>query len=790
LAVVLLGVALAPLGVFGALAYVNGRESLRQKVGGALEERAASAVDKLSRNLFDRYGDIQLIAQNPVLAVDIAAPEQKSEVLAAMVRTYAPMYTLFLVTDATGVVVGSSDPALLGRNESGEEWFKEALRGDVYYSPVVIRSQQTGALSVVFSAPLRDRAAGKLIGVVASWVNWGTLFDEGLAKKERFGETGELLLLDPRTGRVLAAGRDTGETGAEEVYRTVTAGAATRGVLSYTHQQNGRHYLAGWAVESGFGRYAGQRLVAVARQEEREALASVRTLLGQFLGLGLLTAGAIGGLAALVARRFSKPLVEMATVAEGISQGEVQHTITPRGDDEIGAMANAFRRMTDYLTEMAVIAGRIAEGQLTGTLEPRSSRDAMGQSFAKMLAYLQEMAAIASRIAEGDLRIEVQTRGEGDALGRSIQRMAANLKEVIARLREASDQVASASASIAQSAEESARSGESAASSVEEMTSTMHEMGANIQNVSRNVSAQAASVAQTSASIQQMVRSIHRIAGIVGTLNEMTRRSNEAASEGRGAMAKASEGMNQIRASMDASAQLVQALGLRAESIGKIVGVINDIATQTNLLALNAAIEAARAGEHGVGFAVVADEVRKLAERSARSTSEIGQLIQGIQREVQAVVENIERSGQAVVQGFARSEEVGRALGRIDETVKAVAEVSKEIDGLAGEQSAGSEQIGQAIGKLNEITQEIASAMEQQSSGADQVVRAAERMRDTVQQSTAESSRLAASAQELASQAAALKEMVGRFHIDHPGRAAAPAPVTLVPRRGMALSKG
>src|SRR6187455_238090 len=123
LALLLLGVALVPLGAFAFIAYVNGRASLQAKLGAALEDRAASAVDKLSRNLFDRYADIQVIAQNPVLAVDIAAPEQKSEVLAGMVRTYAPVYTLFSATDAAGIVVGSSDATLVGRNEGGEEWF-------------------------------------------------------------------------------------------------------------------------------------------------------------------------------------------------------------------------------------------------------------------------------------------------------------------------------------------------------------------------------------------------------------------------------------------------------------------------------------------------------------------------------------------------------------------------------------------------------------------------------------------------------------------------------------------
>ena len=57
LIVLLLGVSLAPLAVFGLVAYRNGRASLQQKVGGAFEDRAGSAVDKLSRSLFDRYGD-------------------------------------------------------------------------------------------------------------------------------------------------------------------------------------------------------------------------------------------------------------------------------------------------------------------------------------------------------------------------------------------------------------------------------------------------------------------------------------------------------------------------------------------------------------------------------------------------------------------------------------------------------------------------------------------------------------------------------------------------------------
>src|SRR6184192_3605613 len=447
------------------------------------------------------------------------------------------------------------------------------------------------------------------------------------------------------------------------------------------------------------------------------------TIVGTLIAL---VAGVL--IAFYTARSISEPLKHLMTVTREIGDsGDLDQNIDIHRNDEIGALATTFNNM---------------------------------------VAYLKEMASVSMAVAEGDLTVEVVPRSKRDTLGNAFLRMSHGLQELVRTTRESAGQVSAGSTQVAGAADESAKVSVQASSAIEEVTSTMHEMSINVQNVVKNTQVQSSSVAETSASIDQMVTSIQRVADTAKVLLDIANRSREEVVTGIQTMEKATDGLNRTNKAIQSSAEIINILGHRADDIGKIIEVIDDLAEQTNLLALNAAIEAARAGEHGLGFAVVADEVRKLAEKSTQSTKEIADLIQSIQREARQAVENMDRSTRIVEEGLNLGNELGSALHKISNVVTEVYKFSQEIGAATNEQSVGSAQIAKATSRLTEITQEINSAVEEQASGAQAVVRAMDKMRELVQQSTSSSTELSAAAEQMLKLSRNLLDSMDRFVLE------------------------
>jgi methyl-accepting chemotaxis protein len=158
----------------------------KQKI---MQNAATSLIDKIDRNLFERYGDAQAFAFSE------SAKSMDSErirlFITDMMPTYAPIYNIMFVVDMNGNVVASSnidengkevDTAFLkNKNYKDEAWFKAGLNNEIkpgtsfvegFHNDDDLRTM-TGrdGYTMSFTAPIRNKD-GKTIGLWTNHVAW------------------------------------------------------------------------------------------------------------------------------------------------------------------------------------------------------------------------------------------------------------------------------------------------------------------------------------------------------------------------------------------------------------------------------------------------------------------------------------------------------------------------------------------------------------------------------------------------------------------------------------------
>ena len=117
---------------------------------------AYNLMDKVSRQMFERYADIRFLSTNNILGSQNVTLSEKMDYLRSLERA-SKSYASISIYDANGIKIGDTRNIFIGKNDSEADFFKEPMNGKTYYGSSPKLDESLNQLVIYFSAPIYNK---------------------------------------------------------------------------------------------------------------------------------------------------------------------------------------------------------------------------------------------------------------------------------------------------------------------------------------------------------------------------------------------------------------------------------------------------------------------------------------------------------------------------------------------------------------------------------------------------------------------------------------------------------
>ncbi len=153
-------------------------KSVSQTIFKRLGEAAFDTIDKVDRNLFERFCDIQAFASFSAIKHCLEGQVKVGDIqilLRSLQELYEVYHDIFLLDHEGKIISAAKHRDLEGTVQRDRDWFREALAGKTVVSDFY-KSKSIEDYTVTFAAPILGDA-GKSLGVITTRFNCKFIFD-------------------------------------------------------------------------------------------------------------------------------------------------------------------------------------------------------------------------------------------------------------------------------------------------------------------------------------------------------------------------------------------------------------------------------------------------------------------------------------------------------------------------------------------------------------------------------------------------------------------------------------